>query len=84
MEVVIGPDSVQLLEDQNKASSWAASYASISGDLEIPLQWEYGKIFRVTSIGYQAFYSNQGITSVVIPEGVTDVGYNAFFMCSNA
>ena len=40
-----------------------------------------GKTFRVTSIGYQAFYSNQGITSVVIPEGVTDAGYNAFFMC---
>ena len=79
---VIGPDSVQLLEDQNKASSWAASYASISGDLEIPATVEYsGKTFRVTSIGYQAFYSNQGITSVVIPEGVTDVGYNAFFMC---
>ena len=40
-----------------------------------------GKTFRVTSIGYRAFYNNQGITSVVIPEGVTDVGYSAFFMC---
>ena len=48
----------------------------------IPATVEYsGKTFRVTSIGYRAFYNNQGITSVVIPEGVTDVGYSAFFMC---
>ena len=48
----------------------------------IPATVEYsGKTFHVTSIGYQAFYNNQGITSVVIPEGVTDVGYGAFFMC---
>ncbi|MFR8332730.1 MAG: leucine-rich repeat protein [Oscillospiraceae bacterium] len=79
---VIGPDSVQLLVDQNRASSYAASYANISGDVVIPSTVAYGgKTFRVTSIGYQAFYSNRGITSVVIPEGVTDVGYSAFFMC---
>ena len=79
---VIGPDSVQLLVDQNRASSYAASYANISGDVVIPSTVAYGgKTFRVTSIGYQAFYSNRGITSVVIPEGVTDVGYSAFLMC---
>ena len=79
---VTGPDSVQLLEDQSKANSYAASYADLTGDVVIPATVEYsGKTFRVTSIGYQAFYSNRGITSVVIPEGVTDVGYNAFVMC---
>lgn len=79
---VIGPDSVQLLGDQSKASSYAANYPDLSGDVVIPATVEYsGKTFHVTSIGYQAFYNNQGITSVVIPEGVTDVGYGAFFMC---
>ena len=79
---VIGYDEVQLIEDQNKASDYGANYADLTGDVVIPSTVEYGgKTFRVTSIGYQAFRSNQGITSVTIPEGVTDVGYSAFFMC---
>ena len=50
---VTGPDSVQLLEDQSKANSYAASYADLTGDVVIPATVEYsGKTFRVTSIGY--------------------------------
>ena len=72
---VIGPDEVQLT---SKASF--GSYNDLSGDVVIPstVEWS-GKTFRVTSIGYQAFYFNSTITSIVIPEGVTDVGYAAFF-----
>lgn len=79
---VTGPDGVQLLTEQNKTNSWDPSYGNVTGDIVLPSTVEYGgKTFRVTSIGYQAFYSNRGITSVVIPEGVTDIGYSAFFMC---
>ena len=42
-----------------------------------------GKIYKVTAIGAYAFYNNQGITSVTIPEGLTYIGTNAFFGCSN-
>ncbi len=79
---VTGPDTVQLLADQNKATAYAPNYEKITGDVEIPTTVAYGgKTFRVTSIGYEAFKNNKGITSIVIPEGVTDVGYSAFFMC---
>lgn len=78
---VTGPDTVQLIVDQTRASDYAASYPSITGDVTIPSAVEYsGKTFRVTSVGYYAFYNNQGITSVTIPEGVTSVGYGAFYM----
>ena len=72
---VIGPDEVQLI---SKASY--GSYNDLSGDVVIPstVEWS-GKTFRVTSIGHQAFYFNSTIQSIVIPEGVTDVGYSAFF-----
>lgn len=77
---VIGPDSVQLIKDNNGYSA----YPNLSGDVVIPATVEYGgKTFRVTSIGYQAFYLCSKITSVVIPENVKDIGYSAFFICTS-
>ena len=35
----------------------------------------------VTCIGYLAFYKISGITSVTIPEGVTDIDTSAFYSC---
>ena len=37
----------------------------------------------VTSIGDYAFYSCDGLTSVVLPEGVTSIGDYAFFRCDS-
>ena len=37
----------------------------------------------VTCIGYLAFYKISGITSVTIPEGVTDIDTSAFYSCPN-
>ena len=35
----------------------------------------------VTSIGYNAFYNNQQLTGITIPEGVTSIGESAFDTC---
>ncbi|MBO7439743.1 MAG: leucine-rich repeat domain-containing protein, partial [Bacteroidales bacterium] len=40
-----------------------------------------GKTYSVTSIGYQAFYDCDKITSVTIPNSVTSIGNDAFYDC---
>ncbi|MBS7364327.1 MAG: leucine-rich repeat domain-containing protein [Paludibacteraceae bacterium] len=40
-----------------------------------------GKVYTVTSIGYEAFYGCSSLTSINIPEGVTSIGYEAFREC---
>ena len=37
----------------------------------------------VTGIGYRAFYENENLISITIPEGVTGIGIDAFAFCSN-
>lgn len=36
---------------------------------------------NVTSIGYEAFYCCEGLTSITIPNSVTSIGYKAFYSC---
>ena len=36
----------------------------------------------ISEIGEEAFYNNQTIVSVVIPEGIVNIGKNAFGKCS--
>ena len=50
-----------------------------TGAITIPSQID-GK--SVTSIGYEAFASCRGLTSINIPSGVTSIGLQAFFNCS--
>lgn len=38
---------------------------------------------EVKSVGYCAFYPNENITEVVIPDSVTEIGDYAFFGCGN-
>ena len=61
------------------ASSYSNEY---SGAVNIPESVTYnGSIYRVTSIGSNAFYDCDGLTSVVIPNSVTSIGDDAFYNC---
>ena len=60
-----------------------SNYNSYSGSVVIPSTVTYsGKTYSVTSIGYQAFRSCYGLTSVTIPNSVTSIGGYAFYWCS--
>ena len=53
-----------------------------TGSVVIPESVTYNEtIYSVTSIGYQAFYSCYGLTSITIPNSVTSIGYDAFSSC---
>ncbi|MDR0790062.1 MAG: leucine-rich repeat protein [Bacteroidales bacterium] len=56
---------------------------SYSGSVAIPSSVDYnGNTYSVTSIGYIAFGSCSGLTSVTIPNSVTSIGSCAFQSCS--
>lgn len=73
-------DKVEQLHNQlvNENTS-LAGYADKTGDIVLPDTVKYNdEDYKVTSIGYRAFYSASNITSVVIPEGVKIIGKQAF------
>ena len=58
-------------------------YGEYSGSVTIPATVTYnGTTYSVTSIGYSAFSSCSGLTSITIPNSVTSIGRYAFSSCS--
>ena len=68
------------IEAPDKSRRSSAIPTETTGDLEIP-----GVLrgFRVVSLGKQAFYGCAKLTSVTIPEGVTNIADQAFYNCSS-
>ncbi len=58
-------------------------YTGPGGEITIPDRVGGDPGYPVTAIGDRAFYNNQSITGVTIPEGVTNIGYTAFLSNSN-
>ena len=61
----------------------AALPRKYSGKVVIPEEVNYNnKTYKVTSIGYHAFWNCSGLTSITIPNSVANIGEEAFFDCS--
>ena len=56
----------------------------VQGELRIPATVTIGKnTYQVTSIGNKTFKDCTGLQSLVLPEGLEEIGYWAFYGCKN-
>ena len=71
------------LSSSDEAKTASVTSGVYSGDIVIPESVTYEEVtYSVTSIGYRAFSSCSGLTSVTIPNSVTSIGREAFYSCS--
>ena len=76
---IYGGTCVSVTFKGNYYDSYSNEY---SGAVTIPAKVTYsGKTYSVTSIGYSAFSGCRGLTSVEIPNSVTEIYNNAFYEC---
>lgn len=80
---VIEGNDVQIFNGDESGPNGQAIDINTTGTLTIPASFEYlGQTYNVKEIGRNAFYQCKGITSVIIPEGVTKVSKWAFLQCN--
>ena len=71
------------IDESTKTATVTYGDEKYSGAVNIlPSAWYNGKNYSVTSIGYRAFDSCSGLTSVKIPNSVTSIGNGAFYNCT--
>ena len=82
VEVMINGIRYDLDAKAKQATVIAKSSGKYSGKIVIPKSVEHkGTVYSVTSIGYWAFFSCSGLTSVTIGNNVTSIGEEAFRHC---
>ena len=64
----------------NRTCYSVTGYTGTAKDVYIPAVYQG---LPVTCIGYRAFFSCTGLTSITIPDSVTSVGESAFFSCNS-
>ena len=71
-----------ILSSEDKTVKVTSGSNKYSGAVTIPASVTYnGEAYCVTSIGYRAFTSCYGLTSIEIPASVTSIGDRAFYYC---
>ena len=71
-----------ILTDSTAAVAEDLAYVSLTGVVKIPSKVKIdGKIYKVTSIGEDAFSGCEGLTEIVIPSGVNVIANHAFQDC---
>ena len=89
LPILASADAVEIggiyynLDNEAKAAEVTSNPNQYEGDVAIPESVTYDDVvYSVTSIGWAAFKSCSGLTSVTIPNSVTSIGWAAFESCS--
>lgn len=74
------PDGLTYKFNTLKTSATITGYTGKKNNLEIPSEIEG---VPVTSIGFEAFYYNNYVSAVLLPETITNISASAFSHCRN-
>ncbi|MCR4660125.1 MAG: leucine-rich repeat protein [Bacteroidales bacterium] len=75
--------NAQVTYENSDIYSIRVAYSNLTGNLVIPSTVTYGdNTYAVTSIGNDAFWNCNSLTSITIPTTVTTINYYAFAECS--
>ena len=76
-------DGIYYYVDSHKNATVTSGDNKYSGDIAIPESITYNNSkYSVTSIGKFAFSECSDLTSITIPNSVTNIGYGAFYGCN--
>ena len=82
---IIGDNEVEVTYYSSNTASYdyAIAYPSLYGDLIIPeIVTNEGCDYKVTRIGFYAFKRTSGITTVKLPESITEISDKGFYTCT--
>ncbi len=71
--------TAEVTSENSSSPYWSTTIPTAN----IPASVEYNSVaYTITSIGQEAFYGCEGLTSVTIPNSVTSIGNSTFSYCS--
>ena len=78
-----GTDGLQYSYHTDNTAT-VSRYTGTATEVVIPAEVTHeGKTYKVTAIGDEPFQGNSTLTSITIPEGVTEIAYYAFAGCTS-